>query len=63
MDVFHNKFLRRILQIQEHVSNEELLERADMKAMSKEVNLIQRRWKMTGNYYTKTGPIKTTTAA
>ena len=45
MDVFHNKCLRRILPIQwqDHVSTEDLLERGDMKPMSKEVE--QRRWK------------------
>ena len=45
MDVFHNKCLRRILLIQwqDHVSTEDLLERGDMKPMSKEVE--QRRWK------------------
>ena len=39
VEVFYNKFLRRILQIQwqDHVSTEDLLERADMKPMSKEV--------------------------
>ena len=43
VEVFYNKCLRRILQIQwqDHVSTEELLERADMKPMSKEVK--QRR--------------------
>ena len=48
-DVFHNKCLRKILQIQwqNHVSTEELLERADMKPMSKEVK--QRGWKMIGH--------------
>ena len=48
VDVFHNKCLRRILQIQwqNHVSTEELLERADVKPMSKEVK--QCGWKMIG---------------
>ena len=49
VDVFHNKCLRRILKIrwQDHISTEELLERADIKALSKEVKL--RRWKMIGH--------------
>ena len=49
VNVFHNKCLRRILQIQwqNHVSTEELLERADMKPTIKEVK--QRRWKMIGH--------------
>ena len=43
VDVFHNKCLRRMLQIQQqdHVSTEEPLERADMEPLSKEVK--QRR--------------------
>ena len=46
--VFHNKCLRRILRIkwQDRVSTEELLERAEIKPMSKEVK--RRRWKMIG---------------
>ena len=51
VDVFDNKCLRRILQIQwqDHASTEELLllERANMKLMTKEVK--QRRWKMIGH--------------
>jgi len=49
VDVFHNKCLRGILQIQWHglVSTEELLERGDMKLASKEVK--RSRWKMMGH--------------
>ena len=46
VDVFLNKCLRGILQIQwqDLVSTEEVLERADMKPASKEVK--RSRWKM-----------------
>ena len=39
IDVFHNKCLLKILRIkwQDHVSTKELLERASMKPLSKEV--------------------------
>lgn len=49
VDVFHNKCLRGILQIQwqDLVSTEELLERADMKPVSKEVK--RSGWKMMGH--------------
>ena len=51
VDVFHNhtKCLRRILRIkgQDHVSTEELLERAEMKPISKEVK--RHGWKMIGH--------------
>ena len=41
VDVFHNRHLRRILRVcwQDHISTEKLLERADMKPLSKEVKL------------------------
>ena len=49
VDVFHNKCLRRILQIQcqNHINTEELLERAHVKPMNKEVK--QLGWNMIGH--------------
>ena len=49
MDVFNNKCLRKILQIQwqDHIGTEQLLEIADMKPVSKEVK--QRSRKMIGH--------------
>ena len=47
--VFNNKCLRQILNVhwKDHVSTFELLERAQMKPLSKEIQ--QRRWKMIGH--------------
>ncbi|KAJ8333487.1 hypothetical protein SKAU_G00414950 [Synaphobranchus kaupii] len=49
VDIFQNKCLRRILHIrwQDHISTDELLERAEMKPLSEEVK--RRRWKMIGH--------------
>ena len=49
VDVFINKCLRRILNIQwqDHISTEELLRRADMRPLSEEVK--RRRWKLIGH--------------
>ena len=49
VDMFHNKCLQRILQIQcqNHINTEELLERAHVKPMNKEVK--QRGWNMIGH--------------
>jgi len=49
IDVFNNKCLRRILKVhwEEHVSTEELLERARSRPLSNEVK--RRRWKMIGH--------------
>ena len=46
IDVFHNKCLRKILQIKwhDHVTTKELLERASMTPLSEEVKY--RRWNM-----------------
>ena len=45
VDVFHNKCQRKILHIQwqDHVSSEEVLQRADMKPMRKEVKQCRRK--------------------
>ena len=49
VDVFQNKCLRKILRIkwEDHISTEELLERAGTRPMSQEVKI--RRWKMIGH--------------
>ena len=49
VDVFLNKCLRRIFNIQwqDHISTEELLRRANMNPLSEEVKW--RRWKMIGH--------------
>ena len=49
IDIFHHKCLRRILKInwQDHISNEEVLRRAKMEPLSREVK--KRRWKMIGH--------------
>ena len=49
VDVFHNRCLRRIFKIcwLDHMSTEELLERARMKPLSDEIKC--RRWKMIGH--------------
>ena len=49
IDVFHNKCLRMILKIkwQDHVATRELLEMAERKLLSEEVQ--RRRWKMIGH--------------
>ena len=53
IDVFHNTCLRRILRIdwKDHVTTQELLEKAGMKPLSKEVN--PRRWNMIGHILRK----------
>ena len=52
-DVFQSKCLRRILKVQwkDHVSTEELLKRAEMEPLSREV--MRRRWKMIGHILRK----------
>ena len=49
MDGFQHKYLRRILNInwQDHISNKEVLKRANMERLSREVK--KRRWKRTGH--------------
>ena len=49
IDVFHNKYLRMILKIewQDQVTTREVLEMAETKLLSKEVQ--RRRWKMMGH--------------
>ena len=46
IDVFQNKCIRKILEVrwQDHVSTEELLERAEMEPLSRDVK--RRRWKL-----------------
>ena len=53
VDVFHNTCLRRILRIdwKDHVTTQELLEKAGMKPLSKEVK--RRRWNMIGHILRK----------
>ena len=53
IDVFHSTCLRRILRIdwKDHVTTPELLEKAGMKPLSKEVK--RRRWKMIGHILRK----------
>ncbi|XP_060069051.1 uncharacterized protein LOC132549148 [Ylistrum balloti] len=49
VDVFHNKCLRRILNIQwqEHIKTDEILERASMRPISQEIKC--RKWEMIGH--------------
>ena len=53
IDVFRNKCLRRILGVkwQDKVNTQELLARAEMKPLSKEV--MKRRWRMIGHILRK----------
>ena len=53
IDVFQNKCIRKILEVrwQDHVSTEELLERAEMEPLSR--NVKRRRWKMIGHILKK----------
>ena len=53
IDVFQNKCIRKILEVrwQDHVSTEELLERAEMEPLSRDVK--RRRWKLKGHILRK----------
>ena len=53
LDVFQSRCLRRILKIrwQDHVSNETILERAQMTTVSEEV--LRKRWKYIGHILRK----------
>ena len=53
INVFQNKCLRKILEVrwQDHVSTEELLERAEMEPLSRDVK--RRRWKLIGHILRK----------
>ena len=53
IDVLQNKCLRKILEVrwQDHVSIEELLERAEMESLSRDVK--KRRWKLIGHILRK----------
>ena len=52
-DVFQNKCLRKILEVhwKDHVSTEEVLERAEMEPLSRDVK--RRRWKLIGHILRK----------
>ena len=53
IEVFINKYLPKILEVrwQDHVSTEELLERAEMEPLSRDVK--RRRWKLIGHILRK----------